>query len=116
MNNNIDIGRRCLKFSYQVIRLMRQLPPDSVSRILLRETIRSATSIGANVVEGGAGHTKKEFINFLTIARKSAIETNYWLQLDKLAYQNFKNQIDNSLDECNQIGKILTTIIKKSKQ
>jgi len=56
MNNNVDIGKRCLKFSWQTIQIMRLLPNDSVARILTRETIRSATSIGANVVEAGAGH------------------------------------------------------------
>ncbi len=115
MNNKVDIGRRCLKFSWQIIKITRTLPVDLASRILIRETIRSACSIGANVVEGGAGHSRKEFINFLTIARKSAIETNYWLQLLKLSYPE-KDEINNLLGNNNQIGKIITTIIKNSKK
>ena len=92
------------------------MPNDITSRVLIRETIRSACPIGANVVEGGAGHSRKEFINFLTIERKSAIETNYWLQLLKLSYPAFKGKIDNLLDENNQIGKIITAIIKNTKK
>ena len=116
MHNKIDIGQRCLKFSFAIIQAMRTLPQDSVSRILCRETIPSATSIGANVIEGGGGSTKKEFINFLNIARKSALETNYWLKLMILSYPDFKNKIEVLLDENDQLDKILTTIIKNSKQ
>ena len=42
------------------------------------QLLRSATSIGANVVEGGSGSTKRDFINFFHIALKSANETKYW--------------------------------------
>lgn len=95
---------------------MRLLPYENTSRILTRETIRSATSVGANVVEGGGGHTKKEFINYLNIARKSALETNYWLQLDKLSYPDLEKEINTLLEENIQIIKILTAIVKNSKK
>ncbi|MGV3510007.1 MAG: four helix bundle protein [Sphingobacteriaceae bacterium] len=40
---------------------------------------KSATSIGANVVEGKSGSSRKDFRNFYTIALKSANETKYWI-------------------------------------
>ncbi|HRZ29331.1 MAG TPA: four helix bundle protein [Candidatus Paceibacterota bacterium] len=39
--------------------------------------LRSATSIGANIIEARASSSKKDFIKFYEIALKSANETIY---------------------------------------
>ncbi|PZR27603.1 MAG: hypothetical protein DI535_09900 [Citrobacter freundii] len=43
--------------------------------------VRSTTSIGANVIEGRAGSSKRDWKKFQVIALKSANETKYWLCL-----------------------------------
>ena len=48
---------------------------------LISQLLRSATSIGANLVEARAAHSKKDFIKFYEIALKSSNETKYWLCL-----------------------------------
>ena len=40
------------------------------------QLLKSATSIGANVVEGGSGSIKKDFINFFHIALKQQMKQN----------------------------------------
>lgn len=45
------------------------------------QLLRSAISIGANVVEGRAGSSKKDWLKFMHISLKSANETKYWLCL-----------------------------------
>ncbi len=48
---------------------------------------RAAVSIPANIVEGASRQTKKEFVQFLFIARGSAAELSYLLSLaEKLKY------------------------------
>lgn len=48
---------------------------------------RSALSIAANIVEGHASSSKKEFLNFLNIANRSLVETEYLSELaHELAY------------------------------
>ncbi|MES2417364.1 MAG: four helix bundle protein [Bacteroidota bacterium] len=49
---------------------------DSTFQFLIN-LLRSATSIGANVVEGKAGSSRKDFKNVYNIALKSANETKY---------------------------------------
>lgn len=82
---------------------------------LCDQLVRSATSVGANVVEGGSSSSKREFINFFRIALKSATETFYWLSLFKEIENEDDVTINTLLDECNQIKKLLSTIILNTK-
>jgi len=79
------------------------------------QLVRSATSIGANIVEGGNRTSKREFINCFQIALKSAAETLYWLAL--LLELNKENSIKirELIAECSEIKKLITTIILNTK-
>jgi four helix bundle protein len=71
--------------------------------------------IGANVEEGIAAQSKKDFISKLSIANKEARETRYWLRL----YQSsnlVQIEIDSYLKEIESIINILTKIIKTSSE
>ncbi len=100
---------RAYKFSLEIIDLLTQLPQNYIFRILGKQLLRSATSIGANIIEAQAGRTKKDFINFYQIALKSANETKYWLCLlkEKIKAKEVKINIGKLLDEANQINNML---------
>jgi len=76
-----NIRHRCFFFSRDVIDFVKRTKYDWIYRSMFDQLIRSATSIGANIVEGRAGSSKNDFINFIVIALKSANETKYWLCL-----------------------------------
>lgn len=76
-----NIRHRCFYFSKSVIGFIRTQKYDKLYYSMFDQLLRSATSIGANVVEGSAGSTNKDFVNFHAIALKSANETKYWLCL-----------------------------------
>ena len=76
-----NIRHRCFHFAKEVMTFVSECKYDRIHFSIFDQLIRSATSIGANVVEGGSGSTKKDFINFFCIALKSANETKYWLCL-----------------------------------
>ncbi len=107
-----DIYKRSIVFAVEVSCLVDALPNKISTRAIGQQLIRSATSISANIAEGSAGVSKKDFINFMAISRKSAVETEHWLnflkELDLL-------EKDKLVDECVEIIKILTTIINKTK-
>ena len=112
----IEIEERAKRFSISIIRLVEQLPRTTAGFVLGKQLLRSATSIGANLVEGRGGVSKKDFVNFLGIARKSAIETNYWLELleDLGIFEN--KLLCNIKSELEEITKIISAIILKTKQ
>lgn len=80
---------------------------------IVDQFLRSATSIGANVVEGKAAHSKRDFIKYYEIALKSANETKYWICLLRDGLE--LNTIDNLLKEADEISKVLATIIINTK-
>ncbi len=79
------------------------------------QLLRSATSIGANVVEGKSGSSKKDWKNFYTIALKSANETKYWLCLINETIEVPKSKMNELVKEADEISKIIASIILNAK-
>jgi four helix bundle protein len=107
--------KRCFDFSLSVLKNYEPLREKRINWPLLDQLTRSATSIGANIVEGGNSTSKKEFINYFQIALKSASETLYWLSLLKEINKNQTDKIDALLKECIEIKKLISTIIINTK-
>ena len=76
-----NLVERCYKFSIAVIELTNNLPNKRSAWVITDQLIRSATSIGANIVEAKASSSRREFKNFYQISLKSSNETIYWLNL-----------------------------------
>lgn len=81
---------------------------------LSKQFIRSATSIGANIEEAGAGISRKDFIAKMAIASKEAREVNYWLRLFEAT--KLYDIVLTNLRECSEELVRLTTSIVKSAQ
>ena len=84
--------------------------------ILSKQFLRSSTSIGANVNESQEAVSSADFINKLSIALKEARETIYWLKL--LAESNYleKEVYVKLIADCEEIMKIIRSIILTIKQ
>ena len=113
-----NIRHRCFNFSKEIILLIQKTKYDRIYFPLFDQLLRSATSIGANMVEGGSGSTNKDFINFMHISLKSANETKYWLCLIKESIELNFNKTSELINEANELSKIIASIIlnAKSKQ
>jgi len=88
---------------------------EKQDQILSKQLLRCGTSIGANIEEGIGGQTKKDFNFRFTIAYKEARETFYWLKVLKESKMIEQNLIDKPISDCNEILKILGTILKTLK-
>ena len=108
-----DIKHRCYHFSKEIIVFISQVHFERIHYSIFDQLLRSATSIGANVVEGKSGSSRKDFKNFYTIALKSANETKYWICLirDTQITQADKEILNALLKEADEISKIIASII-----
>jgi four helix bundle protein len=78
--------------------------------------LRSATSIGANIIEAKSGNSRKNLISFYSIALRSANETKYWLCLVRDTLEVDKTEINNLIKEADEISKIIGKSILTLKQ
>ena len=81
MSKNYDLEERTAKFGMDVIRLCKLLPLNEITRPLINQLIRSATSIGANYMEANGVDSKKDFKAKIAICRKEAKEVMHWLRM-----------------------------------
>jgi four helix bundle protein len=104
------------QFAVRVVNLYKFLVEDKKEFVISKQLLRSGTSIGANVREAEHAESKADFIHKLSIALKEANETEYWLDLLKeTSYLNNSEYISIQVD-IKEILKLLTSIIKTSKQ
>lgn len=102
-----DLKRRCYQFGLSVIKICDNLPQKRSAWVIADQVIRSATSIGANVIEARASSSKLEFKKFFEISLKSANETIYWLSLLGDSDLVEKIKVEKLISECEQLSKIL---------
>lgn len=110
-NKTKDIKQRTFEFSLKIINFISKLPNQKIYWSLGDQLLRSGTSIGANVIEGQGSASRKEFVNYVRIAFKSAKETEYWLKLFKESKLGTDSEIDNLIQESTEITKILNSSI-----
>jgi four helix bundle protein len=110
-----DIKIRCYKYSLQVIKFVDSIEIKRIFYSLVDQFLRSATSIGANLIEATSAHSKKDFIKFYEIALKSSNEVKYWICLLRDGFEFDKEQIKVLLNEVDEISKIIGSIVVKLK-
>lgn len=103
-------------FAVKVVKLYQHLSQEKREFILSKQFLRSGTSIGANTEEGIGGYSKKDFSAKLGIAYKESRETKYWLRLLKDTDYITEDQFKESYNECDELGKLLFSIIKSSRK
>ena len=80
-NNNYVLREATVTFSKDIVAFCSKEPATAVSRPLIEQLIRSATSVGANYAEADNASSRNDFRNKLFIAKKEAAETKFWLSL-----------------------------------
>jgi four helix bundle protein len=106
-STQLDIKYRTYNFTLATIKYLDKIEVKKIFNSLINQVIRSSTSIGANVVEGKSGSSKKDLINYFKIALKSANETKYWLCLLRDAFNLEKKEINLLIQEADEISRIL---------
>lgn len=110
-----NIRHRCFFFSKEILFFVKDCKYEKVVSSLFDQLVRSATSIGANVVEGKAGSSRKDWNKYLVIALKSANETKYWLCLIRDMQEVAKEKVNELIKEADELSKIIASIIINAK-
>jgi len=113
-----ELKKRAFQFTTSVIKTFAKVDMGYELKFLKSQLYRSVSSIGANLVEGGAGSSRKMLIQYYRIALRSSRETGYWLQLISEIFPEIDKQtLDSHLSECESISRILgKTIVTLNNQ
>lgn len=106
-----DLEERTTKFSEDVISFVKTPKRDVINIPLINQLVKSGTSIGANYMEANGASSKKDFRNKVSICRKEARETKYWLQIVAKANSNKSDQCRKLWRECQELTLIFSKII-----
>lgn len=110
MRENVIVSKS-YAFAIRVVKLYEYLKKEKQEYVLAKQVLRSGTSIGANIEEAVAGQSTSDFIHKLSIARKEARETSYWLRLLHDTGYIADSQFQSIHADCEEIIKILNSII-----
>ena len=109
-----DLEERTVAFSEQIIEFVKKLPQDTITKPLISQLVRSATSIGANYSEAEEANSKKDFVNKVAIAKKETRETKYWLRILSSTIPETKEQARVLWKEAQELNLILAAIIRSA--
>ena len=112
---NIVAWQKADELTIQVYSVTRKFPREEILGIT--HQIRKASySVAANISEGAARESKREYLHFLYIARGSLTETEYFLHLShKLGYLS-DSEFDSLSVMCNNAFGTLAGLIKSVKK
>lgn len=80
-SNKYNLEERTAKFGERIIDVCRVLKQNAISRPLISQLVRSATSIGANYMEANGASSRRDFQNKIFICKKESQETKHWLRM-----------------------------------
>ncbi len=114
--NKDEMKRRTKEFALQVIRLIESLPKGRSSEILLRQLLRSSTSVGANYRAACRAKSTSDFISKMGTVEEEADESMYWMELMVETGLVRKDDIIHLLDEANQILAMVVSSIRTARR
>jgi four helix bundle protein len=115
MKENNVLQQKTYAFAIRIVKAYQYLSDEKKEFVLSKQLLRSGTSIGANTEEAIGGQSEKDFYAKLNIVYKEARETYYWIRLMKDTNYFDEAQAASLLSDCDEILKIVGSIIKTMK-
>jgi len=113
-DDNIVVAKS-YAFAVRCVKLYKYLCDEKHDYTIGKQLMRSGTSIGANVKEATRGVSKADFTAKMSISLKEASESEFWIELLRDTEYITTQQAESMLADCQELLKLLMSIIKTSK-
>ena len=113
---DLEVWQKAIEFADHVIYIVDELSTDRKHYRLIEQLESSVTSIAMNIAEGKGRLSKKEFVQFLYIARGSLFETITLIEIFKHRNWIKGDQYDIIRKSGNEIGKMISGLITSIKK
>ena len=108
-----DLEERTGRFGEEVIKFCRGLTLDAITDPLVRQIVKSSTSVGAKYCEADDAVSKKEFRQKIGYCKKESRETKHWLRMIVAADPSQAEKARVLWKEANEFVLIFATIFRK---
>ena len=109
-----DLEERTAVFGENVIDYLKALPRDEITRPLISQLVRCATSVGANYSEADDGVSRRDFHHRIGTFRKEAKESKFFLRMLARAVPGKSNEARMLWKEARELHLILSRIYWKT--
>jgi len=108
-HRGLIVWQKAMDLAVETYRLTSKFPASENYRLVSQIT-RAAASVPANIAEGNARATKRDYANFLAIARGSLMETETLLMLAIRLQFVPQEETEHALGLVTEISKMLTVL------
>ena len=109
------IWQKAVELTVSIYGLTRKLPKEE-TYVLSNQMRRAAVSIPSNIAEGHERNSPREYKRYLSIARGSKAELETQLRICVKVGHLDDGDIKESMNLLNEIGKMLTVLIRRLKE
>ncbi len=106
---DLVVWQKSMALAVEVYRLAKQLPKDEQYR-LTSQLLRAAASVPANIAEGHARGTRKDYAKFISVSRGSLAETETFLTLAERVGLLSPSDIAHSISLCDEVSRMLLSL------
>jgi four helix bundle protein len=102
-----ELSERLLQFAVRIGKVVDALPDTRLGRHIAGQLVRCGTSPGPNYEEGCAAESRADFRHKLEVGLKELRESRFWVRLIIRANLLAESKMNNVLDECDQLCRII---------
>ncbi len=107
-----DLEERTALFGEEIIRFSKKIPVSSLTNRLIDQLVGAATSVGANYCEADDAVSKKDFRHKISISKREARETKFFLRMIATAVPELKEDAKPLWQEAKELHLIFAKIYR----
>jgi len=113
-DRGFDLEERTAVFGENVVRFAKTVPDNAVTRPLISQLVRAATSVGSNYCEANDAESKRDFRHKIGLCRKESKETKHWLRMIVAAEPQLADPARSFWQEAKELNLIFGKIRRSS--
>jgi four helix bundle protein len=110
--NEQEFKQRTKQLALRAIKVVQSLPQTDTGRVIGKQVLRSATSVGANYRAACRAKSTPDILHKLAIVEEEADETLYWFELLVEAELVPEIRLKNLMSDTNEIVAMIVASMK----
>ena len=106
---------RAKAFAIRTVRFARTITREPVAEALVRQFVRSATSVSANYLSTGRSRSRAEFLSRLAIVVDEADEAVHWLTIIRESEIARGSELDWLIQEAGELRAIFSAALRTAR-